>query len=118
MAKELGVKEVLAVANKVRTAEDLDFIKTSMCGMRLIGVISFNNSIMEADIKGVSPYKNSPETIKEIKKTSKVKKIITASRHNGNKHVIARDEVQPTPKSLRTGAAISKIKIATPSAPQ
>ena len=68
MAKELGVKEVMVVANKVRTAEDLDFIKTSIGGMKLIGVISFNNSIMEADIKGISPYKNSPETIKEIKK--------------------------------------------------
>ncbi|MDI6745294.1 MAG: hypothetical protein QMD07_07960, partial [Thermodesulfovibrionales bacterium] len=68
MAKGLGVKEVMAVANKVRTAEDLDFIKTNIGGMELIGVISFSNSIMEADIKGISPYKNSPETAAEIKK--------------------------------------------------
>jgi CO dehydrogenase maturation factor len=67
-ARGLGVKEVMAVANKVRTAEDLDFIKTSIGGMKLIGAISFNNSIMEADIKGISPYKNSPETTAEIKK--------------------------------------------------
>jgi len=81
MAKGLGVKEVLAVANKVRTAEDLDFIKTSMGGMKLIGVISFNNSIMEADIKGISPYKNSPETTKEIKKIKDTLEGILSTSH-------------------------------------
>lgn len=81
MAKELGVKEVMVVANKVRTAEDLDFIKTSMCGMRLIGVISFNNSIMEADIKGGSPYKNSPETAAEIKKIKDTLEGILSTSH-------------------------------------
>ncbi len=68
MAKGLGVKEVMVVANKVRGAEDLDFIKANIGGMKLIGVITFKDSIMEADIKGVSPYKNSPETTAEIKK--------------------------------------------------
>ena len=68
MAKGLGVKEVLAVANKIRGKEDLDFIKTGIGDMKFMGHISFNNAVMEADIKGASPYSNSPDTVMEIKK--------------------------------------------------
>jgi len=68
MAKGLGVKKVLVVANKIRSKEDLDFIKTGIGDMELIGTISFNDNIMIADIKGISPYSNSPETVNEIKK--------------------------------------------------
>ncbi|MBI4691602.1 MAG: AAA family ATPase [Nitrospirae bacterium] len=68
MAKGLGVKRVLVVANKIRDKKDIDFIKTGIGDMEFIGYISFDDNIMEADIKGVSPYNNSPETVNEIKK--------------------------------------------------
>ena len=67
MAKELGVKKVFIVANKVRGPEDLNFIKDNIGDMELIGSIRFSHSIMEADIKGSSPYNCSPETVSEIK---------------------------------------------------
>ena len=66
--KSLGVKDVLVVANKVRGNEDLAFIKAGLGGMKFIGHISFNNLIMEADIKGIPPYKSSPDTVEEIRK--------------------------------------------------
>ena len=52
MAKGLGVRKVFIVANKVRGPEDLNFIKDNIGDMELIGSISFNHLIMEADIKG------------------------------------------------------------------
>src|ERR1700690_2435955 len=55
MAKGLGVKNVFVVANKVRGEEDLIFIKKGIGDMDLAGHISFNNDVMEADIKGASP---------------------------------------------------------------
>ncbi len=67
MARELGVKKVFVVANKVRGPEDLHFIKENIRDMELIGMISFNHAIMEADIKGSSPYSYSPETVREVK---------------------------------------------------
>lgn len=67
MAKNLGVQKVFAVANKVRGAEDLDFIKDNIGEIEVIGSITFNHAIMEADIKGSSPYLYSPETVKEVK---------------------------------------------------
>jgi CO dehydrogenase maturation factor len=67
MAKGLGVRKVFVVANKVRGNEDLNFIKDNIEGMELIGSIKFNSAIMEADIKGSSPYDYSPETVGEVK---------------------------------------------------
>ncbi len=72
MAKGLGVKEVMVVANKVRGKEDLDFIKAGIGDMKFIGYISFNNAVTEADVRGVSPYSNSPETVSEIRKIKDV----------------------------------------------
>ncbi|MEW6418986.1 MAG: carbon monoxide dehydrogenase accessory protein CooC [Nitrospirota bacterium] len=67
MAKGLGVKKVFVVANKVRSSEDLDFIKDNVGDMEIIGSIKFNEAIMTADIRGASPYSYSPETVKEVK---------------------------------------------------
>jgi len=77
MAKELGVKKVFVVANKVRGDEDLNFIKENIRDMELIGSIKFSHAIMEADIKGSTPYSYSPETVKEVKDLKeKIEKVL------------------------------------------
>jgi len=68
MAKDLGVKNVFVVANKIRGQEDLDFVKKGIGDMELAGHISFSHAIMEADIKGDSPFKFAPQTVEEVKK--------------------------------------------------
>lgn len=55
MAKGLGVKKVFVVANKVRGAEDLAFIRSHLDGADLLGSIRFSHDIMESDIEGLSP---------------------------------------------------------------
>lgn len=67
MAKNLGVRKVFVVANKVRGPEDLQFIKDNVAGMDVIGSITFNDAVMEADMKGSSPYIYSRETVEEVK---------------------------------------------------
>jgi CO dehydrogenase maturation factor len=67
MADGLGVRKVFVVANKVRGPDDLNFIKDNIGDMELIGSINFNNSIVEADMKGISLYTYSPEAIQEVK---------------------------------------------------
>lgn len=71
MAEKLGVKKVFVVANKVRSSDDLDFIKKNIGDMKLIGSLTFNHALMEADMKGTSPYDSSPETVKEVKEIRK-----------------------------------------------
>ena len=68
MAKDLGVKKVFVVANKVRGEEDLEFVKKGIEGMELVGAMSFNTAIMEADIKGAPPFTMSTDTVEEVKK--------------------------------------------------
>ena len=67
MAKELGVKKVFVVANKVRGQKDVDFIRAGIGGMELIGYISFHDDVMTADMKGASPYSYSPQTVEEVR---------------------------------------------------
>jgi CO dehydrogenase maturation factor len=67
MAKELGVKKVFVVANKVRGKEDIAFISNGIGDLELAGHMSFSSSIMEADIKGSSPYHYSSGTVEEAK---------------------------------------------------
>lgn len=67
MADTLGVHNVFIVANKVRGSDDLAFIKDKIQGMEVIGSITFNHSIIEADMKGASPYMYSKETVNEVK---------------------------------------------------
>lgn len=67
MADGLGVKKVFVVANKVRGSDDLSFIKETLDGIDVIGSISFDHSIMEADIKGYSSYSTSPKAVKQVK---------------------------------------------------
>lgn len=70
LAIGLGVKKVLVVANKARNAGDLDFIKSQLSDMHLIGSIGFSHEIMESDIAGLSPFrvKDAVDDVIKIKK--------------------------------------------------
>jgi CO dehydrogenase maturation factor len=67
MAEGLGVRKVFVVANKVRSAEDLNFINENIEDMELVGSMSFNEALVTADIRGLSPYAYSLESVSEVK---------------------------------------------------
>lgn len=67
MAKGLGVRDVFVVANKIRGEEDLDYINLQTKGLNVIGHIHYYKSVVDADIKGVSPFDVSVEIVREIK---------------------------------------------------
>ena len=68
LADDLGVKRVRVVANKVRDAQDEDFIRKSIPAADLLGCIHYNPEIMDADRQGKSPYDFCPAAIEEIRK--------------------------------------------------
>jgi len=68
LAEELGIRKIFAVANKVRNADDISFITDALKGIELLGTISFNNDIMEADIKGLPSYMASGLVVEEAEK--------------------------------------------------
>jgi CO dehydrogenase maturation factor len=59
LAKELGVKRVFAVANKVRKEQDEDFIRNNIGDIRFLGKV---------DIKGLPSYKSSKQSVDEAAK--------------------------------------------------
>ncbi|MCI0469073.1 MAG: carbon monoxide dehydrogenase accessory protein CooC [Nitrospirae bacterium] len=71
LAKELGVKRVFVVANKVRSDRDMRFLMAHIKGMDLLGAIRFNQSVMDADVSGLSPFKASPEAVEDVERIKK-----------------------------------------------
>ncbi len=67
LAKDLGVKRVRVVANKLRDDRDEDFIRSAIPAEDLLGCIHYNPEIMDADRNGQSPYDYSPTAIEQIK---------------------------------------------------
>jgi CO dehydrogenase maturation factor len=68
LAGGLGVKQVLAVANKVRNPEEADFVREHLGDVPLIGTISYDPAIVEADIHGKAPYSFSERLLGEVSK--------------------------------------------------
>ena len=68
LAKDLGVKQVHVVANKIRDEKDEEFVKTHIPAEDLLGFIHYNTEIMDADRQGCSPYDYSKSAVDEIRK--------------------------------------------------
>ena len=68
MAGELGIQDVLVVANKVRGPGDIEKIRQGLAeGMTLLGSLSYNIGIIQSDMDALPPYENNPELMEEIK---------------------------------------------------
>ncbi len=67
LAKDLGVKRVRVVANKIRDEQDEAFVRNSIPAEDLLGCIHYNADIIDADRQGKSPYDFSPTAIEEIR---------------------------------------------------
>ena len=72
LAKDLGVKRVRVVANKVRDEQDEAFIRSQIPEEDLLGCIHYNSEIIDADRNGKSPYDYSPQAIEEIRKIKEI----------------------------------------------
>ena len=73
LAKDLGVKQVRVVANKVRNEEDEACVRSKIPAEDLLGFIHYNTEVIDADRQGQSPYDFS-NTVKE--EITKIKSII------------------------------------------
>lgn len=67
LAKDLGVGQVMVVANKVRSEEDEEFIRSKIPAEDLLGFIHYNSEVIDADRQGQSPYDFSTALIQEVR---------------------------------------------------
>ena len=66
LAKDLGVNQVMVVANKVRDEEDEAFVRSRIPEEDLLGMIHYNTEVIDADRQGKSPYDFSQTVTREI----------------------------------------------------
>ncbi len=67
LAADIGVTKVNVVANKVRDESDKEFIRSRIPEENLLGFISYNAEVIDADRRGLSPYDVSSQAVDEIK---------------------------------------------------
>ena len=67
LARDIGITRVEVVANKIRDESDRDFIRSRIPAGNLLGFISYNAEVIDADRKGLSPYDCSPAALEEIR---------------------------------------------------
>jgi len=64
LAKDIGLENVKVVANKIRSKQDRDFLVSAMPDFEFLGFISYDQSIIEADLAG-SPLINLSQRVME-----------------------------------------------------
>ncbi|MFP3869839.1 MAG: AAA family ATPase [Syntrophobacteria bacterium] len=62
LAGDIGLKNLAFVGNKVRGAEDRDFLQQALAGFQCIGFIPYDPKIIEADLKGEFAADTSAQT--------------------------------------------------------
>jgi len=68
LAADLGIFKVSVVCNKVRSEEDRQYLRSKIPEEDLLGFISYDTDVIDADRNGASPYDYSPTVIAEIRK--------------------------------------------------
>jgi CO dehydrogenase maturation factor len=71
LARDIGIEKVGAIANKVRDDRDREFLYKEMQDFDFLGSIFSDPLIIEADLKGVPPFKLSPQIMLEMDKIIK-----------------------------------------------
>jgi len=67
LAEDIGIKKCYVVGNKITDDADRQFITDNLPDFTVLGFISQNPRIAEADRKGVSPFDIDPKIISEVK---------------------------------------------------
>ncbi len=83
LARDIGLVSIAAVGNKIRSEADREFIVSSLPGIEMLGFISYDPAINEADLANQPLFTASPQTAKEVKNI--YDKLMSASRQPSGK---------------------------------
>ncbi|MCW4033478.1 MAG: AAA family ATPase [Candidatus Bathyarchaeota archaeon] len=71
LAKDLGIKKVFAIANKIMKEEDMNFIEENLktYGIKIMGSVPFDEEILKADNMAIAPidFASNSNAVKAIK---------------------------------------------------
>ncbi len=67
MAKELGIKQVAAIINKVTDAGQVETVKSQLTGMTILSSIEYCPAMQEADLQRKAVFHTSPELVNKLR---------------------------------------------------
>ena len=56
LAKEIGLNAIAVVGNKVRGPQDREFLEKHLNDFEIIGMLPYDDALIEADLQGISPF--------------------------------------------------------------
>jgi CO dehydrogenase maturation factor len=68
LTEDIGLKRVVAVGSKVRSEREAEFLRKSVNGIPLIGILPFSEEIAEADLESRPPSLDDPQIHEAIEK--------------------------------------------------
>ncbi len=68
MAKELGIKHVAAIANKITEAAQAETIKPKLPNITILANINYNSAVQEADMRGTPVIEADAELVEQLTK--------------------------------------------------
>jgi CO dehydrogenase maturation factor len=71
MAEELGISHVGAIANKITSAGQVDFIRDKMGKIILLGALNYSSFLQEADMKCKAVFNADNQVMEELKRVKK-----------------------------------------------
>lgn len=67
LAEEIGLKSIYAVGNKVASDRHRTLIEKGLNGIPILGFISYNDKVLESDIKGRAAYDDNSQLLSEVR---------------------------------------------------
>lgn len=67
LAQDIGLSNIAAVGNKIRTQSDKDFLISSLPNFEFLGFIPYDQAIVDADLAGAAVIDASQPVISEVK---------------------------------------------------
>ena len=67
LAAEIGLNHIAVVGNKVRNSSDEKFLKTHLSDFEFLGFLPYDETLIEADLNGISPYDTDSPSKENVK---------------------------------------------------
>lgn len=67
LARDLGLKNVVLVGNKIRRPQDRVFLESRLPDFRFLGFVPYRDAILEADLSGAAPYDTDTESLQAVR---------------------------------------------------
>ncbi|MFH0965778.1 MAG: AAA family ATPase [Planctomycetota bacterium] len=67
LARDIGMKRVFAVANKVRSDQELAFLRSALDDWTLLGAVRYQDAIARRDLEGRPPFEENEKLLAEVR---------------------------------------------------